>query len=89
MLLNNSRDKTCCPRFMVPGQGPPQQSYLKRAIPPEAITVIHSWNNKIKETKRIRKSQAFIVLGVANHQKTKLLGLNRTATTIAVKTGRK
>ena len=74
---------------MAPDQGPLQQSYLKQVVPLEAITVNNSWNSKTKETKRIRKSQAFIVLGVANHQKTKLLGLNRTATTIAVKTGRK
>jgi len=74
---------------MAPDQGPLQQSYLKQVVPLEAITVNNSWNSKTKETNRIRKSQAFIVLGVANHQKTKLLGLNRTATTIAVKTGRK
>jgi len=42
-----------------------------------------------QKTKRIRKSQASIAPGVANHQQTKLLGLNQIATTIAVKTGRK
>jgi hypothetical protein len=52
---------------------------------PEAIIV----NCKIKETKRIRKLQAIIAPGVANHQQTKLLGLNRTATTTAVKTPKK
>ena len=89
MLLNNLRDKTRCLRFMALGQGPPQQLYLMQAVPPEAITVNNSWNNKIKETKRIRKSQASIVPGVANHQQTKLLGLNQTTTTIAAKTSKK
>ena len=70
---------------MAPGPRQLQQSYLKQVVPPGAIIV----NSKTKETKRIRKSQAVIAPGVVNHQQTKLLGLNRTATTIAAKTGRK
>ena len=71
---------------MAPNRGPLQQSYLKQVVPPGATTV----NSKTKETKRIKKLQAIIVPGVANHQQTKLLGLNRTTTTtIAAKTGRK
>ena len=74
---------------MAPDRGPLQQSYLKEVVPLEAIIVNNNWNSKTKETKRIRKSQASIVPGVANHQQTKLLGLNRIATTTAAKTGRK
>jgi hypothetical protein len=48
---------------MAPGREPPQQSYLKQAVPPEAIIDNNSWSNKIKETKRIRKSQASITPG--------------------------
>jgi hypothetical protein len=44
-------------------------------------------SNKIKETKMIRKSQASIAPGAANHQQTKLLGLNRIATTTTATTG--
>ena len=74
---------------MAPDRGPLQQSYLKQVVPPEAVIVNNSWRSKTKETKRIRKSQAFIAPGVVNHQQTKLLGLNRIATTITAKTGRK
>ena len=74
---------------MAPGRGPLQQSYLKQAVHPEAITDNNSQSDKIKETKRIRKSQASIAPGVANHRQTKLSGLNLTATTITTKTGRK
>ena len=73
---------------MAPDRGPLQQSYLKHVIPLEVITVNNSWSSKTKETKRIKKLQASIAPGVANHQQTKLLGLNQIATTIAVKTGR-
>jgi hypothetical protein len=72
---------------MVPGRGPLQQLYLKQAVLPEAIT--DSWSNKIKETKRTRKSQAFIAPGVANHRQIKLLGLSQVATTTAATTGKK
>ena len=89
MLLNNSRDKTRCPHFTALGRGPPQRSYLKQAVLLEAIIVNNSRSSKIKEIKRIKKSQASIAPGVANHQQTKLLGLNRIATTIAAKTGKK
>ena len=89
MLLNNSRDKTHCPRFMALGRGPPQQSYLKQAVLLEAIIVNNSWSTKIKEIKRIKKSQAFIAPGVVNHQQTKLPGLNKTVITIAAKIERK
>ena len=71
---------------MAPVQGPRQQSYLKQAVPPEAIIVNNRWSSKTKETKKL---QAFIAPGVVNHQQTKLLGLNRITTTIAAKTGRK
>jgi len=75
---------------MAPSRELPQQSYLKQAVPPEAITDNNSWSNKIKETKRIRMSQASITPGVANHQQTKLLGLNQVATTTTTDTiGRK
>ena len=74
---------------MAPGQGPPQQSYLKQAVLLEAIIVNNSRSSKIKEIKRIKKSQASIALGVANHRQTKPLGLNQVTTTIAGTTGRR
>ena len=74
---------------MAPARGPLQQSYLKQVVPPDGIIVNNSWSSKTKETKRIRKLQAFITPGVVSHQQTKLLGLNRIATTIAAKTGKK
>ena len=74
---------------MAPARGPLQQSYLNQVVPPDGIIVNNSWSSKTKETKRIRKSQAIITLGVANNQQTKLLGLNRTTTTTAVKTLKK
>ena len=89
MLPSSLRDKILCPRFMAPDRGPLQQSYLKEVVPLEAIIVNNNWNSKTKETKRIRKSQAFITPGVVNHHQTKLLGLNQTATTIAAKIERK
>ena len=76
-----------CPRFMAPGQGLPRQSYLKQVVPPDGIIVNNSWSSKTKETKRIRKLQAFITPGVVSHQQTKLLGLNRIATTTTATTG--
>ena len=90
MLLNNSRDKTRCPRFTALGRGPPQQSYLKQAVLLEAIIVNISWSSKTKETKRIKKLQVYIVPWVVNYQQTKLLGLSQVATTTtAGTTGRK
>ena len=89
MLWNNSRNKIHCLHFMAPGRGPLQQSYLKQAVPPEAITDNNSWSNKIKKFKRIRKSQGSIAPEVANHRQTKILGLNQVATTITGTTGRK
>ena len=74
---------------MAPGRGLLQQSYPKQVVPPEAIIINNSWRSKTKETKRIRKLQAFITPGVVSHQQTKLLGLNRTTTTTAVKTLKK
>ena len=59
---------------MAPGRGPPQQSYLKQAVPSEAITDNNSWSNKIKEFKRIRKSQASIAPRVANHRQNQAPG---------------
>ena len=89
-LLNNSRDKTRCPHFMAPGQGPPQQSYLKQVVLLEAIIANNNYSSKIKETRRIRKLQVTIDPGVANHRQTKLLGLSQIATTTTVgTTGRK
>ena len=89
MLLNNLKDKIRCFHSTAPGREPPQQSYLKQAVPPEAVTDNNSWSNKIKEFKRIRKSQASIAPEVANHWQTKLLGLNQVTATIAGTTGRK
>jgi len=66
---------------MAPGRGPPQQSYLKQVLLLGAIIANNSWSSKIKETRRIRKSQATINPGVANHRQTKLLGLSQIATT--------
>ena len=86
MLLNNSRDKTRCLRFMAPGQGPPQQSYLKQVVLLEAIIANNSCSSKIKEIRRVRKSQATIDPGVSNHRQTKLLGLSQIATTTTVGT---
>ena len=37
--LNNSRDRTPCPHFMVRDQGLLQQQYFKQAVPPEATSV--------------------------------------------------
>ena len=74
---------------MAPGRGPLQQSYLKQAVLLEAIIVNNSWSTKIKEIKRIKKSQASIAPGVVNHQQTKLLDLNQVATTTAATTGKK
>ena len=73
---------------MVPDRGPPQQSYLKQAVPPETITDNNSWSIKIKETKMIKKLQVPIALEVANHRQIKLLGLAATTTTAGT-TGRK
>ena len=73
--------QTCCPRSMAPDRGPPQQSYLKQVILLEAIIVNNSWSSKTKETRRIRKLQAFIDPGVANHQQTKPVVLSQIATT--------
>ena len=90
MLLNSSRNKTRCPHFIAPGRGPPQQSYLKQVVAPEDITDNNSWSIKIKETKRINKSQVSIAPGVANHRQIKLHGLSQAATTTtAGTTGRK
>ena len=89
MLLSNSKDKILCPHFMAPGPRRQQWRYRRQAVLLEAVTVNNSWSNKIKEPKRIRKSQASIALGVANHQQTKLLGLNQVETTIVGTTGRK
>ena len=60
MLLNNSRDRTPCPRFTVRDQGLLQQQYLKQAAPPEATSVNSSRNSRTKETKRIRKLRVVI-----------------------------
>src|SRR6185312_10244641 len=60
MLLNNSRNRTPCPRFTVRDQGLPQQQYLKQAVPPEATSVNSSRNSRTKETKRIRKLRVVI-----------------------------
>ena len=86
MLLNNSRDRTPCPRFTVRDQGLPQQQYLKQAIPPEATSVNSSRNNRTEETKRIRKLRVVIAPEVANHKQIKLLVLSQTATTTTVGT---
>ena len=56
---------------MAPNLRPPQQSYLKQVVPPEAIIINNSWRSKIKETKKTKKSQAVIVAGVDNHQQSK------------------
>jgi len=61
----------------------------KQAVLLEAIIVNNSWRSKTKETKRIRKSQAFIDPGVANHRRTKPLGLSQIATTTAGTTGKR
>jgi len=71
---------------MAPGREPPLQSYLKQVVLLEAIIVNNSWSSKIKETRRIRKSQASIDPGVANHRRTKPLGLSQIATTITTGT---
>ena len=70
---------------MAPGREPPQQSYLKKVALLEAIIANNIRSSKTEETKRIRKSQATIAPGVANHQQTKLLGLSRTTTTTTEK----
>jgi len=86
MLLNNSRDRTPCPRFTVRDQGLPQQQYLKQAIPPEATSVNSSRNSRTEETKRIKKLRVVIAPEVANHKQTKLLALSQTATTTTMGT---
>jgi hypothetical protein len=86
MLLNNSRDRTPCPRFTVRDQGPPKQQYLKQAVAPEATSVNSSRNDRIEETKRIRKLRVVITPEVANHKQIKLLALSQTATTTTVGT---
>jgi len=68
---------------------PPQQSYLKQAVLLEPIIVNNSWSTIIKEIKRIKKSQASIAPGVANHWQTKLLGPNQVATTTVPTTWKK
>ena len=86
MLLNNSRDRTPCPRFTVRDQGLPQQQYLKQAVPPEATSVNSSRNSRTEETKRIRKLRVVIAPEVANHKQIKLLALSLIATTTTVGT---
>ena len=89
MLLNNSRDKTRCHHSTVRDQGLLQQSYIKQAVPPEATSVNNNRSSKTKETRRIRKLQAFIDPGVANHRQTKPLVLSQIATTTTASTTEK
>ena len=86
MLLNNLRDKTHCPHFMVHGQGLRQQSYLRQAVLMEVTIDNKSRSNKFKEIKRIKKPRAAIAPGVANSRQTKPLGLSQISTTITAGT---
>jgi len=87
MPLNNSRDGTHCPHSTARDQGPLQQSYLRRAVLPEATIVNNSRSSKTKGIRKTRKLRVVIALGAANHMKTKLLGLSQTTTTTMGTTG--
>ena len=80
MLLNNSRNRTPCPRWRL------QQQYLRQAVPPEATSVNSSRNSRTEETKRIRKLRVVTAPEVAYYKQIKLLALSQTATTTIVGT---